>query len=304
MRFRIKALLPWGDLVKNKQTAVAAACLLIFIAASGIFIINSNEDHTTDASNSVRNLADEALLALIKNDQKAFESFIQAGGKVHDSLPMIDGKIYTIAEGMAYFERPAFMRYVNSQKIPYLNQSKEKDFDIMTITIAKNNPEVLNQLVVENPDFKFKYGKKEWSLLHLASAACSFKLTETLHLKGELNWDLKAKDGSTPLTLAAEHDCLPMLSYWKEHNADFKKKDGRGLTALNILKKKKDAALVAFAESFEERSIASVPKKKKIPDFYKRRKIPKDQIIDYSALIEPEDRPLEATETAEFSEFC
>lgn len=302
MRFRIKALLPWGDLVKNKQTIVAATCLLIFIAASGVFIIQSNDSQTTDAT-STRNLADEALLALIKNDQKAFEGFIQAGGKVHDSLPMIDGKIYTIAEGMAYFERPAFMKYVNAQKIPYVTQSKENDFDIMTITIAKNNPEVLNQLALENPDFKFKYGKKEWSLLHLASAACSFKLTETLHQKGELNWDLKAKDGSTPLTLAAENDCLPMLSYWKDHNADFKKKDGRGLTALSILKKKKDAALVAFAESFEDRSIASVPKKK-IPDFYKRRKIPKDQIIDYSALIEPEDRPLEATETAEFSEFA
>ncbi len=290
--------------MKNKQAVVAAAtCLLIIVAASGIFIMNKDETNVSEGSkSSLRNLADEALLALIKNDQKAFENFIQAGGKIHDSLPLIDGKVYTISEGMAYFERPGFMKYVHSQKIPYVKQSKDKDFDIMTITIAKNNPEVLNQLALENPDFKFKYGKKEWSLLHIASAACAFKLTETLHRKGELNWDLKAKDGSTPLTLAAENDCLPMLSYWKEQSADFKKKDGRGLTALSILKKKKDAALVAFAESFEERKIASVPKK--IPDFYKKRKIPKDQIIDYSALIEPEDRPLEATETAEFSEFA
>lgn len=289
--------------MKNKQAVVASAtCLLIIVAASGIFFLNKDQSHLTEVSTPSRNLADEALLALIKNDQKAFEAFIQAGGKVHDSLPLIDGKIYTIAEGMAYFERPGFMKYVHSQKISYVKQSKDKDFDIMTITISKNNPDILNQLVLENPDFKFKYGKKEWSLLHLASAACAFKLTETLHRKGELNWDLKAKDGSTPLTLAAEHDCLPMLSYWKEQNADFRKKDGRGLTALNILKKKKDAALVAFAESFETRKVASEPKK--IPDFYKKRKIPKDQIVDYSALIEPEDRPLEATETAEFSEFA
>lgn len=289
--------------MKNKQAVIAAAtCVLIVVAVSGIFILKNNDEIlNAEVSKPVRNLADEALLALIKNDQKAFESFIEAGGQVHDSLPLIDGKIYTISEGMAYFERPGFMKYVHSQKISYVKQSN-KDFDIMTITIAKNNPDVLNELTLENPDFKFKYGKKEWSLLHLASAACSFKLTETLHLKGQLNWDLKAKDGSTPLTLAAENDCLPMLSYWKEQKADFKKKDGRGLTALSILKKKKDAALVAFAESFEERKIASEPKK--IPNFYKKRKIPKDQIIDYSALIEPEDRPLEATETAEFSEFA
>ncbi|MCM2350874.1 MAG: ankyrin repeat domain-containing protein [Bacteriovoracaceae bacterium] len=282
--------------MNNKQAVVSAVSLLMIVTVSTVWLLNNPK--TTEA----RNLSDEALLALIKNDQKAFEGFIKAGGKIHDALPVIDGSIYTIAEGMAYFERSEFMKYVHSQKIPFVKQLKGKDTDIMTIAISKNNPDLLKQLVMEKPDFKFTYGKKEWSLLHLASAACSHKLTSILHQQGKLNWDLKAKDGSTPLTLAAENDCLPMLSYWKEQNADFKQKDGRGLTALAILKKKKDAALVAFAESFEARSVASAPKP--IPDFYKKRKIPKDQIIDYSALIEPEDRPLEATETAEFSEFA
>lgn len=254
-----------------------------------------------------RNLTDEALLALIKNDQKGFESFIKAGGNLHDTLPKIDGETYTVAQGLSYFERTAFARHVHEQKIAYVKQDEGAAFDIMTLSIKKNNPELLNQLVLENPKFDLGYGKNGWTLLHMASAQCSHKLAAILHEKGKLNWNLKAKDGSTPLTLAAEHDCLPMLSYWKDQKADFKAKDGRGLTALNILKKKKDAALLAFAESFEERKVASVVKVVQAaaePDFYKKRKIPKDQIVDHAAMIEPEDRPLEATETSELSEFA
>lgn len=283
--------------MKNKQAIISAACLLAVVTVSAVWLLANPKTVQVEE----RNLSDEALLALIKNDQKAFESFISAGGKLHDSLPLIDGQIYTIAEGMAYFDRVTFMKHVQSKKIPYVKQTKGKEFDIMTLAIAKNNPQLLNQLALEKPDFKFPYGEKEWSLLHIASAACSHKLTAILHEKGQLNWNLKAKDGSTPLTLAAQNDCLPMLSYWKEQKADFNLKDGRGLTALGILKKKKDAALLAFAESFESRKVASATP---VPDFYKKRKIPKDQIVDYSALIEPEERPLEASETAEFSEFA
>jgi hypothetical protein len=65
--------------------------------------------------------------------------------------------------------------------------------------------------------------------------------------------------------------------------------------------------MVAFAMSFEPRTgstggrgPASVPEL----NFYKKRVVPADQKIDYSALIEPEDRPLDATETAEHSEFA
>jgi hypothetical protein len=55
---------------------------------------------------------------------------------------------------------------------------------------------------------------------------------------------------------------------------------------------------------------ASLPEKapaataKAVPDFYKRRKIPKDKMVDHAAMLEPEDRPLEAVETAAHSEFA
>lgn len=248
-----------------------------------------------------RNLSDEALLALIKNDQKAFDSVLEAGVNIHEKLPLIDGKIYTIAQGTAHFERVGFMKSLSMKKISYLKQSASDDFDIMTLAVHKNNPEILSQLALEKPDFKLSYGKKGWSLLHLASSICAHKLTPVLHTEGKLDWSLKAKDGSTPLTLAAQSDCLPMLSYWKEQGADFNQKDGRGLTALSILRTKKDAALLAFAESFMPRRSASVVVAE--VNFYKKRKIPKEQRIDHAAMIEPDDRPLEATETAESSEF-
>lgn len=283
----------------NKRALISAGCLLAVVAVSTIWLL-SNPKNAENKGNST----DDALLALIKNDQKAFEAFIEAGGKLHDDLPAIDGQVYTVAQGMSYFERSSFMNYLHNNKVPYIQQAAGKTFDILSLSISKNNLKLLNQMGLEKPNYKLTYGKKGWTLLHMASAACAHKLTAALHEKGGLRWDVKAKDGSTPITIAAENDCLPMLSYWKEQKADFNAKDGRGVTAMSILRKKKDAALMAFVSSFETntRKIASV--KPEEVSFYKKRVIPKDQIVDHSALIEPEERPLEATETAEYSEFA
>lgn len=280
----------------KKRLVVGVACLVGVLGVSTtVFLIKNQNTAGT-------NLSDEALLALIKNDQAAFEHVIERGVNIHASLPVIDGKSYTIAQGMAYFERVGFMKYLHGKKVSYVNQKEGQAFDIVSLAVMKNNPEMLNQLVLENPNYKQTYGDKGWGLLHLASSVCAHKLTGILHEKGQLKWDINAKDGSTPLTIAAQNDCLPMLSFWKEQKADFNQKDGRGLSAMSILKKKKDAALMAFVDSFEVKRIpASVEGE---ISFYKKRKIPKDQIVDHSALIEPEERPLEATETAEYSEFA
>lgn len=284
--------------MNNKRATIASLVGLvsvIFIAVVWLLSLPKTADN--------RNLTDEALLALIKNDLDAFKSVIDAGVNVHDTLPEIDGQKYTIAQGIAYFERNSFGKYLHEKKISYVIQDEKAPYDIMTITVKKNNPDLLKQLALENPKYQAAYGKNGWTLLHMASAWCSHKLTSQLHETGKIDWNHKAKDGSTPLTLAAEHECLPMLSYWKEKGANFKAKDGRGKSALSILHTKKDAALVAFAQSFEDRKIATITVKE-VPNFYKKRKIPKDQIVDHAAMLEPEDRPLEATETAEFSEFA
>ena len=284
--------------MKNRSIVVSLFGLLVLIALSMITLLKKSDN---------KDSSDRALLALIKNDLREFENYIQSGGDLQRQLPEIDGKIYTISEGIAFFERVQFADHLNRKKIPFLKQNGKKNFDFMTITIKKNNPDLLRQVVLERPDFSMLYGEKAYTLLHLASAWCSNKLTPILHELGGINWNETAKDGSTPLTLAAENECLPMLSYWKEKGADFKAKDGRGKSALNFLQASKDAALNAFALSFEskkEKIIVVEKTKSSAPNFYKKRKIPKDQMVDHTYMLEPEDRPLEANQSAESSEFA
>ena len=263
------------------------------------------------ASHHKKNMTtDDALLALIKHDMKAFQNYVNNGGSVHDQLPEIDGMKLSVAQGIAYFDRVDFAQFLQTNKVSFVEQNKGDEHDILSIAVPRNNSSFYEVVAKENPKFDQVYGAKKWNLLHMASAVCAHKIVPLLHKTGKLDWNSKAKDGMTALTIAAEHDCLPVLSYWKENGADFKAKDGRGMTALSILNKKEDAALVAFADSFVERRPASIkvitvaaaaPKE---VNFYRKRVIPKDQKIDQSAMIEPEDRPLEATETAENSEFA
>lgn len=280
--------------MKIDRKVLIPVAVMMTMGLGALFVVQSQNK---------RSLGDEALLSLIKNDQKAFESFVDNGGSVQFELPVIDQHTFTVAEGIVYFERTSFLTYLQNKKISFIKQDLKRDYDILSLSIKKNNPELLGALMKESAVFDRTYGKNEWTLLHMASSQCSHKLISLLAPK--IDWNKRAKDGTTPLTLAADYDCLPMLSYWKEHGADFKKKDGRGLTALDILRKKKDAALLAFAESFEVRKPATIiiAKGPVEPDFYKKRAVPKDIVTKDSDLVEPGMRPEDANETSEYSEF-
>ncbi len=283
--------------------------LLIFATSFfvGVLSIGSIWHFSNLTTSSYRTGSDDAFLALIKNDQAGFVAWVKNGGDLSASLPMIDGRKMTVAEGLAYFERLELIKYLQSNKIKFLKQSKDGQDDIMVFAVRKNNADLFGLLMKEKPDMTATYGKNGYSLLHLAATHCSSKLNVLLNSDKNLTYDLRAKDGSIPLNLAAAGDCLPMLSYWKENSANFNKNDGRGMSALSILRTKKDAAMLAFLQSFETprsggaRTSASVEPE---INFYKKRVVPQDQKVDYSALIEPEDRPLDATETAEHSEFA
>lgn len=286
---------------KKHLTIIAAAFVTGAIGIGSFWQLSQ-----TTTSSPTRGGSDDALLALIKNDQSAFESWVKNGGDLSALLPEIDGKRLTVAEGLAYFERVNFVKYLQANKVKFLKQNKDGKDDILSLAVAKNNPELFSLLMKENPDLTAVYGDKGYSLMHLVSHSCASKLTSILNTDEKLSWDTKAKDGSSPLTLAASTDCLAVLSYWKEQKADFNKKDGRGTSAMSVMRGKKDAAMLAFLQSFEVRRDQASASRSVEPEinFYKKRVVPKDQQIDYSALIEPEDRPLEATETAEHSEFA
>lgn len=288
----------------NKKHLTIAAAFVIGTFAVGT-VMQLSKTQTTTTSVIGRGGSDDALLALIKNDQAAFEAWVKNGGDLFAYLPMIDGKKMTVAEGLAYFERTGFITYLQANKIPFVKQNKDGKDDILFMALQKNNPALFELLLKEKPDLTATYGDKGWTLLHYAAAGCNHKLSSVLHQEKSLTFDSKAKDGSIPLNLAVQSDCIQMLSYWKDQGADFKTKDGRGTTALSLLSKKKDAAMTAFFQSFEVKRVpATAFVEPREVNFYKKRVVPKDQKVDYSALIEPEDRPMEATETAEHSEFA
>jgi hypothetical protein len=281
--------------LKNKRVLLGIGVTAVLTFSSFFYFQNAKS----------RNLSDEALLSIIKNDQKGFEQFIAAGGKIGTNIN-VENDTYTVGELLVKYNRIGFVQYAKDMKMAF-EVDPAKAFDIHSLSVNQNNPEMLSLLLGNQKlDAKFKpYGDKGWSLLHMASAQCSYKVISVLSNAG-MTWNLKSKDGTTALTLAAEEGCLQALSFFKEQGADFKQKDGRGITALSILMKKKDAALMAFAESFMDRrsptSVITVVKEA-VPHFYKKRKIPKDNLADRAHLIEPEDRPEEANETAANSEF-
>ncbi len=282
--------------MKNQRVIIGVSVTACLALSSFYFFKNS----------SSRNLQDEALLSIIKNDQKGFEAYIAAGGKMNTKVE-VEGKNFMVGELLVKYERIGFIKYLADKKLTFSAESGSYT-DMWTMAVSKNNPELLNALMAAFPAYKLNsksYGADKRNLLHLASVDCSFKVVGILDNAG-MDWSDKDKKGATPLTLAAEHDCLQALSYWKEHKADFKSKDGRGLTALSILSKKKDAALMAFAESFMERrapasvGAAAAPAE---PNFYKKRVIPKVNLASRADLIEPDDRPDDANDTADYSEF-
>lgn len=273
----IKDFYPWGDIVKNRKYILSSTFLLGFLSLITLWYIkNPKYSH--------KELSDKALLALVKNDTEEFIHFLNAGGNVHQKLPQIEGKSYTVAEGVAYFDRVEFAKILRERKISYIKQHPSLTEDIMTIAIQKNNPELLKELARSNPRYDLSYGKEGWSLLHMASSCCAHKLTAIIHEKSQLRWDEKSKDGRTPISIANEKDCIPMLNYWKDQGAD--------------------VVMKPQVEKIKDVVSGTTKIAPTVPDFYKKRKIPRDQIVDHTAMLVPGDRPLESSETSKYSEFA
>ncbi len=271
------SLCPGEDIVRNRKLLASTTFLIGFLSLVTLWFIKNPKLTRTE-------LSDRALLAIVKNDLNEFSDFLKLGGSVHQDLPLFNGKKYTVAEGIAHFERVAFLRMLRENNISYLKQDKNKTQDILTIAIEKNNPELLNEISLSQPRYDLTYGKKGWSILHMASSCCAHKLTAIIHEKSLLRWDEKSQDGKTPLSIAHDKDCLPMINYWKTQGAE----------VVSETKKEK-------SKRISSRTNGAAPT---VPDFYKKRKVPKDQIVDHTAMLEPGDRPLEALETSKYSEFA
>jgi hypothetical protein len=282
----------------NKKHSGMAICLIAFVVSTSLYMMKRSEPQKPSA--------DEGFLSIVKNDRSSFEKYLLSGGSLLEKVS-ISQKDYTLGELLVEYERVPFIQFASSGH-KSLNTTQSSISDIWYLAIPKNNPELLQSLISAHPGYRLpsrKYGKEERNLLHLASAQCSHKLVSILEAQG-MKWNEKDKFGSTALTLAADHDCLQILKYWKEQGADFKAKDGQGRSALSLLMKRKDLAIQAFAQTFQDKRapaavlLASAPQ---VPNFYKKRQIPQESFNDRSRLIEPGERPDEANETADYSEF-
>jgi ankyrin repeat protein len=180
----------------------------------------------------------------------------------------------------------------------------EWSFSVISEAIASNDPDVLKTIGAHDPEFKTRYGDSEWSLLHMASHQCSPEIVKALHSQGHLNWDIKAKDGTTPLTIAADVGCSPVLNYFKSIEANFSKNDGRGKSALSILKHNENKELLsAFSSELERRKPASVKQVAEV-SFYRKRTYPSAPIVDKRSISDSNSRPTDLPETADFTEFA
>lgn len=303
----------------KKQKVLAVSCLVFCLTTATIWEFSQTKPHELT-------LDQKGAEAILKNDLVAFKSFIKAGGKPENIFKPQHGAsgnestgvnafkkdqiAWTIAEALVAYERVEFIEYLQQEKIPFMKQSNDGKADIVSLAVESNNPQVFQAIMKEKPDLSKTYGEEKKNLLHIASSSCSANLADILHNSGKFSAQDKQKDGSTVLTVAAASDCVPMITFWQGKNEDFSAKDGKGKSAIQILKANKSEAAAEIAKSIESsqanRKPASVTVKlsPKVPDFYKLRKYPKDVLADPALLVDPEIRPLDSDSTAEYTEFA
>ncbi len=245
---------------------------------------------------------DDVFLAIVKNDAQSFAAYMDHGGALDNKI-MIDGTVRTIGELVVKYERKDFLKKISQRKIPF-----KIDESMWEMAISKNNPELFKLLMdldEESQQSLKKLDHQGRNYLHHAGLHCSNKLISLLQKHG-MKWNDKDDKGATPLTLAAENECLKILSSWKTQGVNLHEKDGRGLSAVSILEMKNDPSFLIFSKE-------AAPQAKKAPivvaalstppQFYKKRHIPKDNLADRAHLIGPNERPDEANETSQYSEF-
>ncbi len=276
--------------MKNLRAWIAITLVLITILVANF----SKQDDPSDV----------ALLSIIKNDQNSFQQFILSGGSLDQSV-IIGKSTVTLGSLLVDYERVEFLKLLlnlKNKELVFLRDDK-----IWASAVSKDNEDLLKTMLSLSPKqyiYKKKIGEKKRSLMHLASVNCSHKILKILEQEG-FNWADEDASGASALTLAAEMNCLESLDYWKLKKANFSQLDKRGVSALEILQKKKNAALAIFASSLTAptRNVAVIAKTERPHSFYKKRHFPKDQLTERTSFLGPEVRPLDANDTAEYSEF-
>lgn len=270
----------------------------------------------------------------IKNNQiEVFEKYLKAGGTLTETV-QVDNKEMTLAEVIVKHERLEFIHkaattipdHTYEHEVADIREDTQAKSHLSTELAAvalqasaSNLAPIINAVAkMGNPKFKkdvLSLSKNNPEVLETAEVAASEILPEIvstcdqdqIRFLGDLGANPMAKNdgGENALDSAGKSKCLKAITYWKkEQHVDFDKPNEDGVSGFDVLSKFKDPELQSFTDNLQDeavREVASLKTKSNRVSFYKKRSAP--SIIDPEALVEPELRPDEATETAEFSEF-
>lgn len=295
----------------------------------------SGESKSSSKKKFTREEVKTVYQAIKENKIAPFIAYVKEGGDL-SAVVTVEGKEITLAQAIVKHERLEFVHQVathtsNTLKTPEYNHESadikdtEKKSQLSAVATGALSASA-NQLVpviaaiskMGKPAFKKELlglTKSNPDVLSAAEVAASEVLPQAvetcdqdqIRFLGDLGADPMAKNnkGANGLDAAGKTKCFKAISYWKkEQNLDFLKKNDEGVSGFDVLAKFKDPELQSFTDNLQEegvREIASLKPKVKRVSFYKKRVT--SGIIDPEALVEPELRPDEATETAEFSEF-
>lgn len=321
-----------GRIMKaSKKIQIISGCV-VALSIPAIILLNQGTSEKTSGiaktEKGKKPLATEGttspkvkvVFEAIKNNKvEVFEEYLSNGGKLDEVVYLENNQQVTVAEAIVQYERTDFI-----QKVVAHNKKVTKAEWQATVKEGNISQTSLGLLVgavakMGQPQVKKEFldlVKEDAQVLAATKSVASEVLPEVVQtcdeneisFLGDLGADplQKNTDGSSALVKASESKCFKAISYWKkDQNVDFDKKNEEGVTAFDVLAKFKDPELQSFTDTLQEDGVREIASLKAKPSnrvsFYKKRSAP--SIIDPEALVEPELRPDEATETAEFSEF-
>src|SRR5690554_306987 len=328
--------------MKSKKKVAIAGCAVALTLSTAIVITfsgketedkvaevhkdNSSKSKTgkkkaTASSQEIRTVYE----AIKENKIAPYIYYHEEGGSLNEVVE-VDGRPMTLAEAVVHHERLEFIHKAASltlDQASHHNHEKSQDPKSLLSENKNDSPSPLVPLLqvmaqTAKPEFKAKVlglSKNNPEVMETMKGAASEILPEIVEtcdqdqisFLGDLGANPMAKNntGKNALNAAGQSKCLKAISYWKkDQKIDFDKKNEEGISGFDVLAKFKDPELQSFTDKLQNdtvREISSLKPKAKRVSFYKKR-VP-SAIIDPEALVEPELRPDEATETAEFSEF-
>ena len=122
--------------------------------------------------------------------------------------------------------------------------------ELLYLSIVRNEPEKVNQLLIDNADANYVFAKGPWMKVSVLITAVNNEHIEMVKAliksKADVNW----RDGfnCTALMYAAAKGNMELVNLLLENGADVTADDGKGNTALTAATESKNAELIKLIQ--------------------------------------------------------